>query len=303
MGLRFRKSVKIGKHAKINFNKNSVGFTVGTKGAHFTANSKGRKTTTVGIPGTGVSYSHTSGGKKKKSTSTTSSRGKTYASTSHESQSILKPDVSYGNPSQYKRNANLYIGAAALFALIAFMISSIIFGVLAAICVLFAWGQRKIYTALLERDKEWQQSVAVPSDPTPNEEIPEYIPDASIAGFDFPKTDKNGKQMLKLVTLEIHGIMHEHCGTDPQMVLPTLSKHGQLILIPDTENEYDPYAVRVFTMDSQQIGWLPAGNKDIFERLVENREVYARIKRVYERSWYDDQTVTTADIEIARYRR
>lgn len=298
MGLRFRKSVKIGKHAKINFNKNSVGFTVGTKGAHFTVNSKGRKTTTVGIPGTGVSYSHTSGGKKKKSTTTASSRSKTYTSTSHESQPILKPGVSYGNPSQYKRNANIYIGAAALFALIAFMISStrIIFGVLAAICVLLAWGQRKIYTALLERDKEWQQ-------PSTASVFTETSVASTASGFDFPKTDKNGKPILQLITLEVHGIMHEHGETDPQAVLPTLSEHEQLILIPDTENEHDPYAVRVLTIDSQQIGWLPAGNKDIFERLIENREVYARIKRVYERSWYDDQTVMTADIEIARYRR
>lgn len=69
MGLRFRKSIKIAPGVKINLNKNSVSATVGSKGAHYTVNSKGKRTSTVGIPGTGLSYSTSSdGGKSKKST-------------------------------------------------------------------------------------------------------------------------------------------------------------------------------------------------------------------------------------------
>lgn len=62
MGFRFRKSIKIAPGVKINLNKNSVSATVGTKGAHYTVNSKGKKTASVGIPGTGLSYSTSSGG-------------------------------------------------------------------------------------------------------------------------------------------------------------------------------------------------------------------------------------------------
>ena len=61
MGLRFRKSIKIAPGLKINLNKNSVSATVGTRGAHYTINSKGKKTASVGIPGTGLSYTSTSG--------------------------------------------------------------------------------------------------------------------------------------------------------------------------------------------------------------------------------------------------
>lgn len=64
MGLKFRKSINISNNLKLNINKDSVGFTVGTKGAHYTVNSKGRTTTTVGLPGTGLSYSDISTGKK-----------------------------------------------------------------------------------------------------------------------------------------------------------------------------------------------------------------------------------------------
>ena len=43
MGLRFRKSIKIAPGLKINLNKNSVSATIGTKGAHYTVNSKGKR--------------------------------------------------------------------------------------------------------------------------------------------------------------------------------------------------------------------------------------------------------------------
>ncbi|WP_287492717.1 DUF4236 domain-containing protein [Sellimonas sp.] len=59
MGWRFRKSFKIAPGVKLNLNKNSHSFTFGGKGAHYTINSKGKRTKTVGIPGTGLSYTET----------------------------------------------------------------------------------------------------------------------------------------------------------------------------------------------------------------------------------------------------
>ena len=54
MSLRFRRSIKIIPGVKINFNKNSVGLTLGGRGAHYTINSSGRRTSSIGIPGTGI---------------------------------------------------------------------------------------------------------------------------------------------------------------------------------------------------------------------------------------------------------
>lgn len=53
---RFRRSVKIAPGIKLNFNKNSTSVTLGGKGAHYTVNSKGTRTTSFSIPGTGISY-------------------------------------------------------------------------------------------------------------------------------------------------------------------------------------------------------------------------------------------------------
>lgn len=66
MRFRFRKSIKLGKHVKINFNKNSVSTTFGTKGMHYTVSSNGKKTKTVSFPGTGIYYTETSNGNNKK---------------------------------------------------------------------------------------------------------------------------------------------------------------------------------------------------------------------------------------------
>lgn len=65
MGLRFRKRIKICKGLSFNINKDSIGLSVGTKGARYTINSKGRKTASVGIPGTGLYYTESTVGNKK----------------------------------------------------------------------------------------------------------------------------------------------------------------------------------------------------------------------------------------------
>lgn len=62
MGFRFRKSFKIAPGVKINLNKKSSGVTFGGKGFHYTVNSNGKRTKSVGIPGSGLYYSTTSGG-------------------------------------------------------------------------------------------------------------------------------------------------------------------------------------------------------------------------------------------------
>ncbi len=56
MGLNFRKSIKIANGLKLNVSKSGVSLTAGKKGMHYTINSKGKSTASVGIPGTGVSY-------------------------------------------------------------------------------------------------------------------------------------------------------------------------------------------------------------------------------------------------------
>lgn len=57
MGMRFRKSKKIAPGVRVNLNTKSASISIGPKGFKKTFSTSGRTTTTVGIPGTGLSYS------------------------------------------------------------------------------------------------------------------------------------------------------------------------------------------------------------------------------------------------------
>ncbi|MBR1817056.1 MAG: DUF4236 domain-containing protein [Lachnospiraceae bacterium] len=82
MGLRFRKSISVAPGVKVNVNKKSASVTVGKKGAHYTMSTSGKQTASVGLPGTGLSYSKSFGGKKKSSKSSSSKTGNSSSSQS-----------------------------------------------------------------------------------------------------------------------------------------------------------------------------------------------------------------------------
>lgn len=56
MSLRFRRSVQIAPGVKLNLTKTGLGLTAGVRGAHYSVNTSGRVTRSVGIPGTGLYY-------------------------------------------------------------------------------------------------------------------------------------------------------------------------------------------------------------------------------------------------------
>jgi hypothetical protein len=57
--MRFRKRFKLAPGLKLNINKKSLGLTLGTRGANLTYNTKGQRTASVGLPGTGLWYRDT----------------------------------------------------------------------------------------------------------------------------------------------------------------------------------------------------------------------------------------------------
>jgi hypothetical protein len=59
MGFRFRRSVKILPGIRLNFGNRGVSTSIGVRGAHVTLG-HGKVRETVGLPGTGLSYTHVS---------------------------------------------------------------------------------------------------------------------------------------------------------------------------------------------------------------------------------------------------
>ena len=82
MGLRFRRTLKIAPGLRLNFNKNSIGLSIGPRGAKYTINSSGRRTASVGIPGSGLYYTESVGGGKRQQAddpyTATNSRGQEF---------------------------------------------------------------------------------------------------------------------------------------------------------------------------------------------------------------------------------
>ncbi len=84
MGLRMRKSIKICKGVRVNFSKSGTSLSFGTKGLRQTISTSGRRTTSVGIPGTGFYYTTSSSGKKRSSSSNSYARAQAQAQRQQE---------------------------------------------------------------------------------------------------------------------------------------------------------------------------------------------------------------------------
>jgi len=84
MSIRFRKSMKLLPGVRLNFSKETVGLSFGLPGARYTMNSKGRRTVSTGIPGTGLYNVDTLSSGKRSSRSSA-------ASSSQESETWQAP--------------------------------------------------------------------------------------------------------------------------------------------------------------------------------------------------------------------
>jgi lipopolysaccharide biosynthesis regulator YciM len=54
--MRYQKRIKIGPGLRLNLSKSGVSLSVGPRGAHYTIGSNGRRTKSLGIPGSGISW-------------------------------------------------------------------------------------------------------------------------------------------------------------------------------------------------------------------------------------------------------
>lgn len=103
MGFRFRKSFKIAPGVRVNLNKKSASISVGTRGARITKSTSGRTTTTVGIPGTGISYSQSHTSKRKTSSTVNKASADTLPTDNKRKERVKYPPrrpVAYTPPTE-----------------------------------------------------------------------------------------------------------------------------------------------------------------------------------------------------------
>ena len=76
MGFRMRRSIRIAPGVRLNVSAKSFGISAGVRGAHVSLNSRTGVRTTVGLPGTGMSYTRTQGTHSSSRTSAPSTRAR-----------------------------------------------------------------------------------------------------------------------------------------------------------------------------------------------------------------------------------
>lgn len=67
MGFRARKSIKLGPGMRLTASRSGLGISAGTRGARYSVHSSGRRTASVGIPGSGLGYTSSRGGGRSRS--------------------------------------------------------------------------------------------------------------------------------------------------------------------------------------------------------------------------------------------
>lgn len=164
MGFRFRKSFKIAPGIKFNVNKKSVGFTFGKRGAYFTVNSKGKRTTSIGIPGTGLSYTTSSGGKKSKRKNTVKQKTVNRVTSNTVKQQSVAKAVTNTNTNTVTsktsvKNAPVILGAVF-----------IVLGLLSGRIILLALGSLLIYLSWKDSKTQTQQAIKDETVQTENSE-------------------------------------------------------------------------------------------------------------------------------------
>ena len=130
MGLRFRKSFKVAPGVKVNIGKKSSSVSFGGKGARYTVSSSGRRTKSVSIPGTGISYvdTKTPGSGNKKSASSKNSASARHISTGSGESPSPKRDKKPEIQSKEKHASVLRMIAFYLFVI--FFVFITLFGLL-----------------------------------------------------------------------------------------------------------------------------------------------------------------------------
>lgn len=118
MAFRFKKSKQIAPGVRVNLNKKSASVTFGSKGVHHTISSSGKKTTSAGIPGSGLYYTSSSGGSRNGNEHTVSS-----ASGGGNNSSFI-PDPK-GDRDGNKKGCGTYLIYVAI-ALIVFIVSELL---------------------------------------------------------------------------------------------------------------------------------------------------------------------------------
>lgn len=266
MAMRFRRSTKIAPGVKVNLSKKNVGVTVGTKGAHYSVNSSGQKTTTVGVPGTGVSFVDVS-----------SKKGGGSAQVTAEPRPVSK--------GVYIAMLIVAIIAAIALGLPILTISPVVGVIVLAAAVFFIVKAVKG----IKRYKMAKEAPVQPVEPQPVAEpitaAAEQHAPAEVSAPPAPTNEESHKvaglsfREDAIAELQCENVDYS-CSkrelVDMGMIWERIYKYDfypiKTELIPEPDNEADPNAIKV-VVDDQHIGYIKKGSCAHIRKLLNSGSI------------------------------
>lgn len=300
MGFNFRKSVKMGP-VRVNLSKSGVGYSVGGKGMRVTKKAGGGTRTTVGIPGTGISYSSDS---KKKSTTKKTAQKKEYAvEKSRPVSNTSKPTAETTYTSHAKKNwpksiiltilafaatgAITFVIAFLCYAFLSLFIKNfgltvgarilvfgvpVIFAILAALIVFFSTRPEKEDPAEYLSAEEISegpepQELQTEEPPQPESEVLRYY----VAGVEYYLDALKGMMVPNTLYAYKKQDLIDIYKTD-EAVYKTTIENISVELVPEPDNPHDPKAIKVL-LNGVHVGYIPAKRCAHLLRKIGNHEI------------------------------
>lgn len=132
--------------------------------------------------------------------------------------------------------------------------------------------------------------------------IKKYIDIANqIPGASRPDRDINDKPIAHEYVCNVAGVKRPFLGADPQMIIPTLHPYERLAFVPCENNNYEPHAVEVVTLDGCHVGWYPSDGERhdaIYRRLLDNDFIFVMVSKTGQ---IEDAKIWWCEIKIVYY--
>lgn len=213
MGFRFRKSFKVGPF-RATISKSGISTSFGVKGARITKKTNGNTMSTVGIPGTGLSYvSETSNTSKKK---TKTKEATTMASNSYTSyeQKYSSNYTEYTDPQTIDapRKPKLMSVMKSIVISIAIMFAVLIAAVIVENPALIGFGLTGVIIWACIKGNKWYKSYIMLREPVSFENWQDYINSPNM--FSYVRGNLTDEQFMTYVN------MVDYCGGTDKVFTP-----------------------------------------------------------------------------------
>lgn len=310
MGFRFKKSKQIAPGMRVNFNKKSTSVTFGSKGVHHTVSSSGKKTTSVGVPGSGLYYTSSSGGGGGSRSNDDSSVN--FASGGENGDSVSP--ASGNNGSKKGCGAYLLYAAIALLIVVICKYLSIVASIIAVPVFIYFWMHkekepRKLYLGFTIFAFIFGWAFSLPSDidkisvKSSDTIVMDINSDKNIS-FSIDPEDGNTDE-LKLVSSN-PDILSAHLDkSDGKITISSRDKTGNTtIYLKDTNADVSSKSIKVTVEDKKAIAEAKKKAEEEKKRKAEEakKKEQARIaaekKKAEESQQTTDQTTTTEKEEM-----